>query len=145
MMSTSFDTVILGFGNNTGIEVPAENLAALGTGKRPPVVVTIASYSYRSTPAVMGGRSLIPLAKLHRDAAGLKAGDPVTVTLTLEEGVRTVDVPPELAAALKKAKLTDVFAQLAYSKRKEFARQVTDAKADETRDRRIAKVLASLH
>jgi hypothetical protein len=144
MTTTTFDTVILGLGNNTGIEVPAENLAALGTGKRPPVTVTIGSYRYRSTPAMMGGRCLVPLAKMHREAAGLKAGDPVTVTLALEEGPRTVDVPPALTAALRKAKLTDAFEQLAYSKRKEFARQVADAKADETRDRRIAKVVASM-
>ena len=116
-MATTFDTVILGFGNNTGIEVPADTLAALGAGKRPPVVVTIGDYSYRSTAGVMGGRSLISLPKAHRDAAGLKAGDAVRVTLELEEGPRTVDVPPALAAALHDARLTDAFAQLAYSKR----------------------------
>jgi hypothetical protein len=33
---------------------------------------------------------------------------------------------------------------LAYSKRKESARQVAEAKAEDTRDRRIAKVLEAL-
>lgn len=143
-MATTFDTVILGFGNNTGIEIPADSLAALGGGKRPPVTVTIGSYTYRSTAGVMGGRSLISLPKAHREAAGLKTGDPVTVTLTLEEGPRTVDVPPSLAAALQEAGLSDAFERLAYSKRKEFARQVADAKAEKTRDRRIGKVLDAL-
>lgn len=72
-MQTTFDTVILGFGNNTGIEVPDENLTALGSGKRPPVVVTIGEYSYRSTVGAMGGRTLISLPRAHRDAAGLKS------------------------------------------------------------------------
>lgn len=145
MATTTFDTVILGFGNNTGIEVPEEHLAALGGGKRPPVVVAaIGDYTYRSTPGVMSGRSLISLPKAHRDAAGLKAGDAVTVTLTLEDGPRTVEVPPPLAAALQAAGLTDDFAALPYSRRKEFARQVTEAKADATRERRIEKVLAAL-
>jgi hypothetical protein len=92
----------------------------------------------------MGGRSLIPLARVHREAAGLKAGDAVTVTLTVEDGPRDVDVPALLAAAVKDAGLTERFAQLAYSRRKEFARQVIEAKAEATRDRRIAKVLDDL-
>jgi|SRR5581483_10334781 len=143
-MRTTFDTVILGAGNNTGIEVPPDALDALGAGKRPPVVVTVGSYTYRSTPGVMGGRSMISLSKAHREAAGLKAGDPVSVTLELEQGPRPVDVPAELEAALAAAGLTDEFARQSYSKRKEFARQVAEAKAEATRDRRIARVLDSL-
>jgi bifunctional DNA-binding transcriptional regulator/antitoxin component of YhaV-PrlF toxin-antitoxin module len=143
-MATAFDTVILGFGNNTGIEVPPEVLADLGGGKRPPVVVSIGDYTYRSTAAVMGGRSLISLPKTHRDAAGLKAGDAVRVTLTLEQGRRDVEVPNSLAEALREANLTESFEYLAYSKRKEFARQVTEAKTDQTRDRRITMVLDAL-
>jgi len=143
-MQTTFDTEILGFGNNTGIEVPDESLAALGAGKRPPVVVSLGDYSYRSTAGVMGGRTLISLPKVHRDAAGLKAGDRVTVTLVLEEGPRQVDVPAQLQAALDRAGLAQRFGELAYSKRKEFARQVIDAKTDETRNRRIDKVIAAL-
>ncbi len=143
-MGTTFDTVILGFGNNTGIEAPATNLAELGAGKRPPVVVTVGEYSYRSTVGVMGGRTLIPLSKAHRDASGLKAGDAVTVTLTLDDGPRPVDVPRELRAALDAARLSEKFEALSYSKRKEFVRQVSDAKGEDTRARRVEKVLAAL-
>ena len=143
-MQTTFDTVVLGFGNNTGIEVPAENLAELGSGKRLPVTVTVAGYSYRSTVAVMGGRTLVSLSKAHREAAGLQAGDAVTVTLALDAGPREVVVPSQLEAALDRAGLTEQFAALAYSKRKEFARQVADAKTDATRQRRVAKVVEAL-
>src|SRR4051794_34035779 len=104
-MQTSFDTVILGFGNNTGIEVPAVNLTELGAGKRPPVVVNVEGYSYQSTVGVMSGRTLISLPKAHREAAGLKAGDAVTVTLVLDGGHRDVEVPPQLHAALDRAGL----------------------------------------
>lgn len=144
MSVTTFETVILGFGNNTGIEVPARSLAELGSGKRPPVLVTVAGYSYRSTVAVMGGRTLISLPKAHRDASGLKAGDTVTVSLALEEGPRPVDVPAALQAALDAAGLHERFTALAYSRRKEFARQVDDAKSDATRQRRIEKVVQAL-
>jgi uncharacterized protein YdeI (YjbR/CyaY-like superfamily) len=51
---------------------------------------------------------------------------------------------PELEAALAAAELDKVFAELSYSKRKEFARQVNEAKAEDTRLRRIEKVIESL-
>ncbi len=143
-MQVSFESTILGFGNNTGIEVPAEALDALGAGKRPPVMVKVGGYNYPSTVGTMGGRSLISLSKAHRDASGLRAGDAVTVELTLESGPREVEVPAPLQAALEAAALDEQFTALSYSKRKEHARQVADAKTDATRDRRIEKVLASL-
>lgn len=144
MTSTTFETVILGMGNNTGIEVPATNLAELGSSRRPAVAVTVAGYSYRSTVGVMGGRSLLSLPKAHRDAAGLAAGGRVVVSLVLEEGRRDVELPGALTQALQEAGLTTAFEQLAYSKRKEFARQVEEARADATRERRISKVLDAL-
>ena len=143
-MKTTFDTVILGFGNNTGIEVPPARLAALGSTKRPPVVVTVNGYSFRSTVGAMGGKALVSLSKAHREASGLKAGDRVSVTLELEEGPREVDIPVALQDALRRDGLVDRFASLAYSKRKELARGVSEAKTDRTRDRRVEKVLESL-
>jgi hypothetical protein len=143
-MKATFETVIRGFGNNAGIEVPDDVIATLGATKRPPVVVTIGSYSFKSTVGVMSGLSLISLSKAHRDASGLAAGDRVKVTLELDAGTREVLVPEELEQALAKAKLTKVFDALSYSRRKEFARQVSEAKAVDTRERRIAKIVDTL-
>lgn len=143
-METTFKTVILASGNNTGIEVPVENLAALGNNKRPPVRVTINGYTYDSTVGVMGGRSLVSLPKVHRDGAGVQADDAVAVTLELVSGQRPVDVPHELQQALDASGLSKAFAQLAYSRRKELARQVSEAKTGATRERRITKVLEAL-
>lgn len=143
-MKTTFTTTIKAVGNNTGIEVPAKNIAELGESKKPAVKVNVGNYSYPSTVAVMGGKFMIPLSKAHREAAGLKAGDKVTVTLELETTPRTVDVPDDLAKALTKAKLKEAFEKLAPSKRKEFVRQVVEAKAQETRERRIEKIIAQL-
>lgn len=87
-MKTTFETTIRGFGNNTGIKVPLENISELGVSKKPPVVVTVAGYSYKSTVAVMKGMFLISLSKAHREAAELSVGDKVSVTLTLDDGPR---------------------------------------------------------
>ena len=59
-------TVVLGGKTATGIQVPDDVVAALGSGKRPPVVVTVGGYTYRTTVAPMGGASWVPLAAEHR-------------------------------------------------------------------------------
>ena len=79
-----------------------------------------------------------------RAAAGVAAGDRITVSLELDDGYRHVDVPQQLSDALNAHNLSEAFHNLTYSKRKEYARQVTEAKADDTRARRIEKVISSL-
>jgi hypothetical protein len=146
-MKTTFTTTLLqaeGM-NATGIEVPAEAVAALGTSKRPKVVVGLNGYTYRTTVAAYGDVFMLPVAAEHRNAAGLKAGDLLEVTLELDLEPRTVEVPADLAAALaEQPGATAAFDKLAYSVRKEHARQVESAKAPETRQRRIAAIVAKL-
>jgi hypothetical protein len=144
-MAITYTTTIKVDGNNTGLEVPPEVIAALGSSKKPPVVVTLAGYTYRSTVAVMDGVFMISLSKANREAAGVKGGDEVEITLALDTEPRTVDIPDDLAAALAaKPGARDAFDALAYSARKEYVRQVESAKAQETRERRIAGIVAKL-
>jgi hypothetical protein len=143
-MRTSFKTKLSGSGNNAGIEVPEANIKELGSSKEPPVNVEVNGYKYKSTAAVMGGKYMISFAKTHRDATGLSAKDSINVVLELDSGVREVEIPTALKTALDNANLFEVFNQLAYSKRKEHARQVNEAKAEDTRDRRIEKIIATL-
>ena len=63
-------------GNNTGIEVPAEVMDALGAGKRPPVVVNVNGFEYRSTIASMGGKFLIPFSAARREESGRAPPEP---------------------------------------------------------------------
>ncbi len=128
--------------NATGLVVPDEIVESLGAGKKPKVSVTLKGYAYRSTVAVMGAKYMLPLAKEHRDAAGVKGGDKVEVTLELDTAPREVEVPKDFAAALKRAGLTKDFAALAFTHRKEHVRAIEGAKAPETRVRRIEKAVA---
>lgn len=138
-------TVLLGGKTATGLQIPDEVVAALGSGKRPKVVISIGSYSYRSTVALMGGKYLVPLSAEHRQASGLKAGDPVEVELTLDEAVREVELPAELAEALAQdAPARQFFDSLSFSYRKEWVRWITEAKKPETRQARLAKTLEGL-
>ena len=143
-MKTTFKTTVKAIGNNTGIEVPPENIAALGSSRKPAVKVNLSGYEYTSTVGVMSGKFMIPLSAAHRASSGLKGGDPITVTLELDTESRDVKIPTDLAAALETANLKAAFEKSAPSKRKEFVRQVTEAKTDETRERRIAKILEQL-
>lgn len=143
-MKTSYETVILGFGNHAAIEIPPTNLAELGGSKRAPLKVTINNYTYQSTATVMDGKSLVVFPTKDREASGVSSGDKVIVTLELDSGYRNVDVPPELMNTLKANGVDKTFHDLTYSKRKEFARQVTEAKAEETRTKRIQKVIDAL-
>jgi len=128
----------------TGIPVPDEAVTALGAGKKPPVRATINGYTYRTTLAVMRGVSMLSLSAEHREAAGLTAGDTVDVTLELDTAPRTVEVPADLMAALVERGARETFDALSYSARKEHVRQVESAKAQETRDRRIAAIVDKL-
>ena len=129
----------------TGFEVPPEVVEALGAGKRPPVRVTIGPYSYRSTVAPYGGVFMLPLAAEHREAAGVAAGDEVEVELTLDTEPREVTAPEDLAVALDAVPgARRAFDALSYTNRKEIVRAVEEAKAAETRARRIRKAVEEL-
>lgn len=138
-------TVELGGKTATGFAVPDHVVEALGAGRRPAVRVTVGAHTYRSTVATMGGRFMLPLSAENREAAGVAAGDEVTVVLEREDAPREVELPPDLAEALAAAPgARDRFDALAPSHRKEWVRSVSDAKKPETRERRIAKAVDAL-
>lgn len=129
----------------TGITVPESVVEALGSGKRPKVVVTINGHSYRSTVSVYGGVYMLPVAAENRAGAGLEAGQTVVVELMLDTLPREVTVPEDLAAALDATPgAREKFELLAYTSKKEHVVLVQTAKTQETRERRIAKVVTSL-
>lgn len=129
----------------TGITVPEQAVAALQSGKRVPVRVTINGYTYRSTIAVYSGVYMLPIAAEHREAAGIQAGDLIDVRLEVDRAPREVQLPPDLAQALTESPgAKEAFDRLSFTHRKEHVRSVEDAKTDETRRRRIEKVVAAL-
>lgn len=141
-----FRTTIVQSGKTaTGIQVPDEVVEALGSGKRPAVKVTVNGYSYRSTVASMGGVFMVSLSAEHRAGAGVAGGDEVEVDLELDSAPREVTVPPELAAALDaEPAARATFDGLSYSNKSWHVLQVTGAKTEETRQRRIARSVEAL-
>lgn len=138
-------TIELGGKTATGIEVPATVVEKLDAGKRVKVLATIRSHTYRSSVAPMGGRYMLPVSAEVREAAGVAAGDVVDVNLELDTAERAVEVPADLAAALKRDKKAKAFFDgLSYSQQRWFTSSVESAKKPETRQRRVDKAIEML-
>ena len=138
-------TVELGGKTATGIEVPADVVETLGGGKRPPVTVTVAGHTYRTTVAPMGGRFMIPLSAENRSAAGLAAGDEVDVEIALDTAPREMKAPDDLAEALRASPEAETFFEsLSFSHKRSYVDWIVGAKKDETRERRVAQAVELL-
>jgi hypothetical protein len=141
-----FRTTILSAGKTAaGIEVPPEVVEALGSGRKPPVRVTINGYTYRSSVATVSGAFMIGVSNDVRRAAGVAAGEEVDVELELDTEPRVVQVPGDLAEALEADEAArGAFDRLTYSNKRRIVMLVEDAKTPETRQRRIDKSIADL-
>jgi hypothetical protein len=139
------------------IELPFDVTKTFGRA-RPPVVIDVAPlreargrerrrdrYSFRWTVTVYGGKSYIGMRRSHREAAGLAAGQAVSITVSLDDKPRVVDPPPDLAALLaKNAAARASWEALSFTHKKEHAEAILGAKKPETRARRIEKTIAML-
>lgn len=138
-------TTIVAFGPAAAIELTDDESAAVSPSKTPPVVVTVGGASARLRITRMGGTACIGLSKAARAALGVEIGDEVDVTIVADEAERTVDVPPSLAGALAAdAALQRAWDALSYTRRKELARGIAEARQEATRERRLAKALEEL-
>ncbi len=144
-MTLELHTTIEPVGPAAAIMLTDAQVAELSTRKTPPVVVTIAGRSARLRVARMGEVICIGLSKAARAELGVQIGDEVDVSIAADEQERTVEVPDELAAALDADPAARAaFDALSFTRRKEIARGIADAKQDATRQRRLAKALEEL-
>lgn len=129
----------------TGFYAPFDVPATFGTRARVPVRGTINGYAFRSSLMPMGGGYCIAVNKTMREGAKVKVGDEVDVVLERDEEARTVEAPAELTRELKKNKVArERWSELAYTTKKEMAISIIGAKQEETRKRRLAKVMSVL-
>jgi uncharacterized protein DUF1905/bacteriocin resistance YdeI/OmpD-like protein len=133
-------------GGGTLVPVPREVAAKLGLRGMPKIQAVIAGTPYRGSLMPMGdGTYCLGVLKSIQEAAGIGAGDEVHVELELDTAPRTVEVPPDLSAALARdGKAATAWAKLSFTNRKEVARSLEEAKKPETRERRLAAALEGL-
>lgn len=126
------------------IPLPFDPKAVFGK-VRAPVKVTLNGYTYRSTIAAMGGPPCIPLRKSHREAAGVEGGETLSITVALDTEERIVRPPADFVKALKAAPPAwERWQELSYTHQREHVDAIEEAKAAETRVRRIARAVASI-
>lgn len=127
----------------TGIYLPFDAEEVFGQ-KRVPVKVSINGAEYRSTVMRMGGKYMMAVPKVFREAARIKAGETITVEMEKDTEKRIVETPADLAAAIEKNAVADVWEKMSYTHQKEYVNAVKDAKKEETRMRRIDKIIEQL-
>jgi hypothetical protein len=127
------------------VSFPYDVEKEFGTRGRVPVHASINNIPYTGSLMQCGGPyHMLGILKSIREQLGKNLGDSVSVEVWKDEAVRTVDIPAEFAALLKKEKVLPVFEKLSYTHRKEYCRWITEAKKEETRARRLAKSVEML-
>jgi len=146
MGTITFRTQLQPRGPAAAVVLDDAQVAAVGEGpKRFPVVATVNGYTWRTSVARMGGEFLLGLNREVRQGAGVQAGDEVDVTIELDSAPRDVEVPEALAAALAAdPQAKAAFDGMAFTHRKEYARWVSEAKREQTRQRRVQQALEML-
>lgn len=129
----------------TGITIPFDVEKEYGTRARVPVRGTLNGAPFRSSIVPMGGRHMMVVPKKLRDAAGVSAGETITVVMERDTEPRVVTPPADLVAALDADEAAKAaWAKLSYTHQKEHVLAIEEAKKPETRARRLARTLEVL-
>ena len=126
--------------------VPDEVAQALGGLKQMRVVGTMNGVPYQSSTMPYGGRGLfMGVHKATRAAAAVEFGDTVQVTVARDDRPRVLEIPPELEAAfVAQPQLRERFEGLSFSRRKDLAVLISEAKLPQTRVVRLEKAVTQL-
>ena len=105
--------------------------------------ITYQGKVFRTSSSVSRGQWLMVVNEAMR-AGGMSPPGTYTVDIDVDTAERTVEMPDDLAEAVRVAGLVGAWGRQSYTNRKEFVRGVEEAKKPETRARRIEKVIATL-
>lgn len=119
-------------------------LEIFGTKARVPVVLTIDGKKFRRNIARYAGELMLVFNAELRERTGYKAGDRIQVLIERDFEPRVVELPQDVAQALKTARLLDKWQTWSYSHQREDIAWIEEAKRPETRQKRIAKLLEKL-
>jgi len=127
------------------IAPPVDVPKFFGTRARVPIRGTINGYPFRSSLMPCGKRRMMPVNKKLCEGAGVRPGDTVDVVMERDEEERTVEAPPVLNKELAKNKAAQTnWEKLSFSHKKEMALAIAGTKQEETRTRRLGKIMQIL-
>lgn len=132
-------------GGGAVARIPEEHVAPLGGLKQMRVVGTVNGVGFHSSTMPYRGGFYLGLHKATREAAGIGFGDPIEIDIARDDSPRVLALPEELEAAFKAdPALGERFAALSFSRRRELAEPISEAKRPETRARRLEDALNGL-
>jgi hypothetical protein len=128
------------------VTLPFNVEKTFGSKARVAVKGTVNDAPYRGSAMPRGdGSHFLVVNKTLQKAAGAVPGDTLSITMEPDTEERTVELPEELKAALKKNPAArKAFEQMSYSHQREYADHVREAKKPETRQARAAKSVAMI-
>ena len=130
--------------NGAYVEPPFDVQEVFGS-KRVKVKATFDGVEYRGSIVNMGGCYMLGLTQEIRGKIGKGFGDEVFVTVEKDSEERTVEIPEDFAAAMKRDEAAvSTFKSLSYTAQKEYATWITSAKREVTRAERITKAVTLL-
>ena len=126
--------------------IPPGVATALGGLKQMRVVGTVNGVAHQSSTYPWQGHNLyVGVHKATREAAGVAIGDEVEIEISRDDRPRVLQLAQELEAALAaEPELRTRFDALSFSRRRELAEPVAQARKPETRAARVEKALARL-
>jgi len=115
--------------------------------KRPSVLATIEGETFNTRLMKMGRPChFVHVPKDVRTKLNKAIGDEIKISLVADNTPREIEIPTDLAKLLAKDKPAKTFFDsLSYTHRKEYVRWITEAKKEETRQSRLAKIIPLLH
>jgi hypothetical protein len=125
--------------------IPPDVTTALGGLKQMRVIGTLNGAAFNSSTMPNRGAFYLGVHKATPEAAGAAIGDEVEIELTRDDSPRVLELAPELEAAFNaEPALRQRFEALSFSRRRDLAGPLTEAKRRETRAARLEKALAAL-
>jgi hypothetical protein len=128
------------------IDIPFDVEKTFGSRGRVPVRGTLNGAPYRSSVFRMGGDChFMAVNRRLREAAGVRGGETVPVTMERDAEPRVITPPADFARALKGDKDAQAtWDKLSYTHQREHVQSIEEAKKPDTRQRRIEKSIALL-
>ena len=142
-----FDAIIQSEGHGAWVDFPYDLEELYGAKNLVPIKAKIDGHPYQGRLAKMGGEcAMLLMRKDVRAAIGKQAGDIVHVVVTLDDQPRVLEIPPDFQTILDdNPQAKQFFEGLSYSHQREYVLWITEAKREETRQRRMHKAIDMLN
>ncbi len=130
----------------TSISIPFDVFEVWGSRAQVPVTGTINGFPFRSSVVPRGeGKHYMVVNKQVREGANAKAGDTVEVVMKKDLEPRVVELPDDFSLALIANEMAQArWKKLSYTHQREYIQAIIKAKKEETRKRRITKVIEQI-